>query len=267
MSDLLLCSLTALIRKLLLLAFIVPAALYAKSYGEFDVAATPRWVERIPADYAFAPPRNLTRYGVYDVLSDHQVRVGREGATTHYFRTVRKVLTQAGVQNASEPMIDFDPSFQRLVLHEVAIVRNGDTIAALHPADIRIIEKEDDSDSGIYDGRLTALIFLKDVRAGDVIDWSWSIDGANPILRGRFADEFDLKSEAPSHHLRHRLVWESEHPLQWRGNVAPALQPAQTYIWEAHDVAAVDLEDALPSWYEPWESIDVSDFASWAEVA
>ena len=77
-------------------------------------------------------------------------------------------------------MIDFDPSFQRLVLHEVTIVRNGHTTAALHPADIRIIEKEDESDSGIYDGRLTALIFLKDVRAGDVIDWSWSIDGANP---------------------------------------------------------------------------------------
>ncbi|HEV8658448.1 MAG TPA: DUF3857 domain-containing protein [Thermoanaerobaculia bacterium] len=253
-----------MVRKLILLA-LLPAALHAKSYGEFDVAPPPRWVDRIAAEVEFAVPRNLARYGVYDILSDHQIRVAPDGATAHYFRTVRKVLTQAGVQNASEVTIDFDPSFQRLVIHEVTILRGGQGSSALHPADIRVIEKEDESENGIYDGRLTALLFLKDVRAGDVIDWSWSIDGANPILRGRYADQYDLRSEVPSHRIRHRLLWEGTRPLQSRGQTP--VKEGNTFTWEVHNAAAVDLEDALPSWYEPWESVDVTDFASWSEVA
>jgi len=39
------------------------------------------------------------------------------------------------------------------------------------------------------------------------------------------------------------------------------------YTWELREVAAVNLEDALPTWYEPWETVEVSDYASWNEVA
>jgi transglutaminase-like putative cysteine protease len=253
-----------LLRRILLLA-LLPASLFAKSYGEFDIAAPPQWIDRAPGEYQVAIPAGMSRYGVYDILSDHQVRVGQDGSTTQYFRTVRKVLTQSGVQNASELSIDFDPSFQRLVLHEITIVRGTVTTKELDAASVRVIEKEDDSDSAIYDGRLTALIFLKDVRAGDIIDWSWSIAGANPILNGHYADEYDLRTDLPAHRLRHRLLWNSTRPLQTHGQAPVVSGP--TYTWEAHDVAAVNLEDALPSWYEPWESIEVSDFAAWSDVA
>jgi len=254
-----------LLRKLFLLLTLLPAALFAKSYGEYDVTPPPTWIDHAAAEYNVAIPAGLSRYGVYDILTDHQVRVGRDGQTTHYFRTVRRVLTQSGVQNASQLTIDFDPTFQRLFIHEIAIIRGTKRVSALDPAGVRVIEKEDESDSAIYDGRLTALLFLKDVRAGDIIDWSWSIAGANPILGGHYADEYDLRTELPSHRIRHRLIWNRERPLQWRGQ--SGVQAGDTFTWEAHDVEPVDLEDALPSWYEPWESVEVSDFASWNEVA
>lgn len=256
---------TPLIRKLLLLIAFVPPALFAKSYGEFEIASPQKWINVIPADYGVAVPAGMSRYGVYDILTDHQVRVATDGQTTQFFRTVRKVLTQSGVQNASELTIDFDPTFQRLVLHDVTLLRGAKRIRSLDPSNVRVIEKEDESDSAIYDGRLTALVFLKDVRAGDIIDWSWSIEGANPILAGHYADEYDLRTELPSHHIRHRLVWNRGTALQTRG--AAPVQNGDTYVWEAHEVAPVNLEDALPSWYEPWESVEVTDFASWNDVA
>lgn len=253
-----------LLRTILLIA-LVPASLFARSYGEFEIAPPPKWIDRAPGEYETVVPRALGRYGVYDILSDHQVRAGRDGRTAQYFRTVRKVLTQAGVQNASQLTIDFDPSFQRLTIHEIAVIRGAARANALDPALVRVIEKEDDSDSAIYDGRLTALVFLRDVRAGDVIEWSWSIEGANPILAGHYADEYDLRSEVPSRRIRHRLVWEGTRPLQTRGH--PPSLTAGTYTWEARDVPAVDVEDALPSWYEPRDPVEVTDFASWNDVA
>lgn len=254
-----------MVRKLILLIALIPAALFARSYGEFDVTAPPKWIKPVAADFDIVVPAGMSRYGVYDILTDHQVRVTRDGETTQYFRTVRKVLTQSGVQNASQLTIDFDPTFQRLVLHEITVIRGTKRIGSLDPSSVRVIEKEDESDSAIYDGRLTALLFLKDVRAGDTIDWSWSIDGSNPILNGHYADEYDLRTELPSHLIHHRLVWNRPRPFQSHGQAA--VQDGDSFTWEARDVAPVNLEDALPSWYEPWESVEVSDFGSWNEVA
>ena len=229
---------------------------------------TPSWVEVVDVDTSVHVAKQNVRWGLYDLLSDYQVRAG-DGSESRYFRTVRSVLSPSGVQNASELELDFDPSFERLILHHVTVVRGDTRIDALEPDEIRVIEKEDQSENRIYDGERTALLFLRDVRPGDVIDYAWSLDGANPILHGRYSGSFDLSSGVPTRRMRHRLVWPAGRPLQWRG-ADPAIVTegaVQALIWERRNVAALDVEDELPSWYEPWESIEVSEFASWREVA
>ena len=230
------------------------------SARELDVRPAPAWVETLDVDTSAGVARRNVRWGIYDLLSDHQVRAGEQ-----YFRTVRNVLSPSGVQNASELELDFDPSFERLVIHHVQIVRGGARIDALEPDEIRVIEKEDESENRIYDGERTALLFLRDVRPGDVIDYAWSLSGANPILNGRYTDSYDLSSGVPTRHIRHRLLWPADKPLQWRGG--NPVRNAEALVWEKRDVDALGVEDVLPTWYEPWESIEVSEFASWGEVA
>jgi hypothetical protein len=173
------------------------------------------------------------------------------------------------VQNASELSLDFDPSFERLIIHEISIIRNGRRSDALEPDEIRVIEKEDDAEDRIYDGEQTALVFLKDVRPGDVIDYSWSLVGSNPLLGGRYNDEYDLSTAVPARQIRHRLLWPAGRPLQWRG-ADPAISMSegeQVLTWDERDVPPIDVEDSIPSWYEPWQAVQVTEFASWREVA
>jgi hypothetical protein len=235
---------------------------------EFDVRPAPPWVERLDVATDLAVARQNVRWGLYDILSDHQVSVAG-GEEWEYFRIVRKVLSPSGVQNASELSLDFDPSFQRLVLHDVSVVRGGKRIDALRADEIRVIEKEDDSEDRIYDGEQTALVFLKDVRPGDIIDYSFSLSGANPLLSDRYNDEYDLSTAVPTRHLRHRLLWPAGRPLQWRGgDPAIAMKGVnQELLWELHNLPPIDVEDAIPSWYEPWRAVQVTEFASWHEVA
>jgi hypothetical protein len=251
--------------RFLLIAVLVALPLYAR---EFDVRPAPTWVETLDVDTTVAVAKQNVRWGIYDLLSDHQVRAG-DGGEWQYFRTVRNVLSPSGVQNASELELDFDPSFERLVIHHVEIVRGGTRIDALEPGEVRVIEKEDDSDDRIYDGERTALLFLRDVRPGDVIDYAWSLDGANPILSGRFTGQFDLSSGVPTRRMRHRLLWPAGKPVHWRGGDPSIVMDGamQALTWERRNVAALDVEDELPTWYEPWQSIEVSEFASWREVA
>ena len=247
----------------LLLALALPL-----SAREFDVRPAPSWVDTLDAEMNLAIAKQNVRWGIYDLVDDQQVRAA-DGSEWQYFRTVRKVLSPSGVQNASELELDFDPSFQRLVLHHVEIVRGDTRFDALEPDEIRVIEKEDDSDNRIYDGERTALLFLKDVRPGDVIDYAWSLDGANPILGGRFTEQFSLSSAVPTRHLRRRLVRPAGTPLHWRGAQPTVTNDGETQVltWERANVPALDLEDEIPSWYEPWETVQATEFASWSEVA
>jgi hypothetical protein len=243
---------------------LVSTLAFSASAREFSVRTAPPWVERLDIATTVPVAKQHARWGIYDLLNDHQVRAG-DGSEWQYFRTARTVLSPSGVQNASELSFDFDPSFEKLVIHEIAIVRGTKRIDALDADEIRVIQQEDDSDSGIYDGDRTALVFVKDVRPGDVIDYSWSLDGANPLLGDRYTDTYRLSSSVPSRRVRHRLLWAGSKPLQWRG-AEPALA-GNTYTWEVKDLSGLDMEDSVPSWYEARKSVQVTAFASWAEVA
>ena len=70
-----------------------------------------------------------------------------------------------------------------------SVVRDGKRVSQLDPAAVRVIEKEDESEERIYDGERTALLFLNDVRPGDVLDYSWSLEGSNPLLGGKYDDQ------------------------------------------------------------------------------
>jgi hypothetical protein len=246
---------------ILLFAASAHAAVRADDAAQFEVRPPPAWIDTIAVD-THASSSNV-RSGIEGLLDDHQVRVA--GANVdEYFRRVRQVVTSAGVQNASELNIDFDPSFQRLVLHGAVVIRGDKRINELATDEVRIIEKESDADQSIYDGQLTALLFLKDVRPGDILDYSWSLEGSNPLLGGRYADEFDFSARVPTRLMRHRLVWPKGRPLHVS---KPATITGDAWIWERRNVAATDAEDATPDWYEPSEVVQVTEYASWSEVA
>ena len=254
----------------LLVTALVPAAfartaVRADDAGQFEVRPAPAWADVLHPDLRAA--RRSVRSGIDGILEDHQVRVA--GANVdEYFRRIRQVLTSAGVQNASEINIDFDPSYERLVIHDVVLIRDGKRIDELTRDDVRIIEKETDAEDRIYDGQLTALLFLKDVRAGDVIDYAWSLEGSNPLLGGRYAGEFDFSAAVPTRLIRHRLIWPAARPLHIsKAARVEHLGETDVYVWERRDVPATDREDQTPDWYDPFETLQVSEYATWSEVA
>jgi transglutaminase-like putative cysteine protease len=235
-----------------------------------EVRPVPAWVDHVDLGNEKAPED--VRNGIWGVLMDHQVKV--DGShVTEYYRSVRRVLTNQGVQDASQLSIDFDPSYETLIVHDAEVVRDGKRMRELNAGEMRVIEKESESDDRIYDGQLTALIFLKDVRPGDLIDYSYSLDGANPLLGGKYADEYEMSTSRPTKHLRHRLVWPAARPLQFRATVR-GLQPHvehkgsdDVYTWQRDDAPVVNDEDEQPTWFDPFDSVQLTEFRTWAEVA
>lgn len=245
-----------------MLVFLAPSLAFG---GDFFVGPAPKWVDTVSVDTNATLPAGEVRYGTYALLDDHQVNAG--ATTTNYYRRVRKVISPTGVQNASEVSFDFDPTYERLILHDITILRDGKRKSVLDPATVRVIEKEDEQNDHLYDGILSAIAFVNDVRPGDVLDYSWSLEGANPLLGGRFADTFDLAADLPTKLIRHRLIF--NRPLHYRSTI-PGVEPAianGVYTWSRSDVPAINVEDNIPDWYDPYDHIQVSEFGSWRDIA
>jgi hypothetical protein len=96
------------------------------------------------------------------------------------------VVNNVGVQNASEINISFDPAYETISFHFIRIIRNGEIINKYKEKEIKVIQREDNLESKIYDGSLTAYLSLSDIRLGDIIEYSYTIKGRNPIFNNKY---------------------------------------------------------------------------------
>jgi hypothetical protein len=100
------------------------------------------------------------------LLLDQQIHAGKE---EHYRRVVRVLLNENGVQNGSRLSLPFDPTYQTFQLHSVKIWRNGQALNKLKPDEVKVIQQEKELSWHLYNGSVSVLLFLEDVRVGDII--------------------------------------------------------------------------------------------------
>jgi len=246
----------------------------AAGASSWSLGPAPAWTAPIAIEAAppGATPSEDAASGTYDLLFDHQIHVG-DATTDEYFRRVIQVLSTAGVQNASEIAVDFDPTGERLVLHHVRILRGGRDVSTFRPGDVSLIRPERESEERIYSGSLSALVFLRDVRPGDVLDYAYTLLGTARSTSPSFAQTLDMAYAVPVGRLRHRLVWPASRRLHMRSRgvvASPSIEargPLAVYDWTRDAVPAVVEEDGLPAWLDPYPAVELSEFGSWADVA
>ena len=120
----------------------------------------------------------------------------------------------------------------------------------LDPDGFEILREERDRDRAIYDGRLTAIHQMRDVRVGDIVHFAYTKTGANPVFGGHFSRNIALGWSTPARQFRTRVVHPADRPLHFvlRGENAPApvVRPLPGGLaelrWEAAPLPAVVAE-------------------------
>jgi hypothetical protein len=263
------------VRRVALIAALFASRAAIASAGEppkIRYEPQPDWVRTASIAYDARGSSDQMSNGVYLLLDDWQVRVKDRGLE-RYHRRARSVVAQPGVEIASKVQVAFDPSYEQLSIHHVTIVRGSERIDGLRKEAVKLIHDEPELSARLYNGRITALLFIEDVRQGDAIDLAYTVRGQNPALRGKFTDETSLGGIEPAAHLRYRLLWPTARPLAYAA-YAIDLQAAPDQIgdqgelvWQRFKVPAALLEDRIPSWHEQLPWLQVSEFETWADVA
>lgn len=266
---------TGICRRLAVVCFcLLSCALSASVAAAVRVAkgSAPSWVSPVAVDLAAAHPTGKTAKGVYYLLSDEQTRLEPQGKSV-YRHLATRAIEQQGVEAVAHVSFDFDPTFQTARLNMLRVHRAGAVQDRLPGAPIKLLQRERDLESRIYDGSQTADITLDDIRPGDVVEYAYTVEGSNPVLGANEYGRFSLQWSVPLEFVRRRLLAPSSTRLEWRshgGALPPEIKRAgdQTeYIWAAKQVTGISVPGDTPSWWNPYARIEWSTYADWASVA
>jgi len=246
------------------------ASAVAPAQPTFTIEHTPAWAHPLAVDPSVPVPA-----APYQLLvAEEQVRVLDHGSE-HYRHTIRQVNDTSALQQGGQIELTFDPAYQRLVFHQVDIVRGNQRINKLDAKKVRLLQREQQLERQVVDGRFTASLVLDDLRAGDRVEWSATVIGDNPVFGGRFVDtEWDAYPNAPTGIWHLRLVAPAARDIHVRVG-----EPATTTVTtRVHDglretdfkrtsIAQLLSDERLPpAEYLKWQ-VELSEFADWKEVS
>ncbi|MGE5126528.1 MAG: DUF3857 domain-containing protein [Betaproteobacteria bacterium] len=236
---------------LLALALGIPPTPGFAADKPFGVGPPGSWVLplSLPARAAGAPREST---GLRYLVLDRQIRAAA-GERQDYFHVAWKVETTAGLQDASEIEIGFDPTFETLVIHYARVLREGRAVWSFSPAEVLVADAEQDREARLYNGERRATIPVEGLRVGDTVDYAYSLEGENPVLGGRFDAVLGFEYSRPVDRIHRRVVWQRASLLRVnpRGAVPrPTVTKgaAETvYEWERAQAPAVRAEERTPS--------------------
>lgn len=233
-------------------------------------APVPEWVvqaalDPVPAvDPAGAPFRPLEW--------DRQIRFN-EAATEQYARARTLIQTTQGLSAAGTIVAPWNPASQSLIIHAVNIVRGDQTIDVLATQSFDVIRREQNLESSMIDGVLTATLQPADLRVGDVLDVAYSIRTFDPVV-GRRGDVLVGGQFAfPVGRFRFRASWTADRALQVRA-LAPWTLPTpqigadgQSVELALDDLRPLEVPTNTPTRFQHVRQIELSDWGSWGEIS
>ena len=235
----------------------------------YTVEPAPSWVTPSPkveeTDAESSAPMSYR-------LVDEQYQLG-ERFETHYLHVIRAIHQSTGLDRGSRIEIQFDPSFQKLVMHRLELVRAGERLNRLDRK-YELLRRETQLERQMYDGRETLSIVLDDVRVGDEIDYAYSLRGANPVFGDKFVALVALgNSIAPETTHEVRLLSSPNrqiHHAMVRDDLLPEIRSEggqREMVFRRDHIPRLDVEPGTPADAFIDKYLQLSEFADWAEVA
>lgn len=258
----------------------------------YGVAPTPAWVVPDATSASLGSTKDLPSItpgesvaGVVVLSDDTQIKVsglGKDSSQTQFRRIVRQINTTAGLEEGAQWQVEFDPTYERLVIHSMVVWRGQQRMDRLRSTSLKILHRETQLERQMIDGRMTASVVLPDIRVGDRIELAFSIEGANPVYGGRFAHtEWMSSVHGPLVWARLRVVAPQSRPIQFRADAAGGFHIHEADLANARGLGAgawhewVAIREHVPQFpmapstpATEWlpDQIDATEFSDWSDV-
>jgi hypothetical protein len=236
----------------------------------YIVPNLPTWVVPVQSDVKSKVTMYDVNSGYYTTLYDNQMNLETAEDYVHF---KLKVLTNGGVEEASEINISFDSSYQKAEFHYVYIWRNGKKIDKTESLDLKLLTNETQLESNIYNGKVKLYDVLQDVRKNDIVEYAYTVKGNNPIYENFRYNSSGLQGYNPIDHLYIRFVYPKD-----KGYTHKCLNCEETditastegtneiLIVEKNHLKIIENEETEPSWFLAYPLLAVTNFKDWETI-
>lgn len=233
-------------------------------------APVPEWVEA-PA----VPEGNpkLADKPTQSLLMTAQSRYQADGTMEQYVELASAVQSPQGLTAIGNVVIAWQPAQSDLIVHKVQILRGSEKIDLLAKGhQFTVLRRENNLESAMLDGILTAVMQPEGLAVGDVIDVAYTVRVKPGAVAFRGENLIFLQRGSPSRVLRLRDIWPDEAQVRWQATPAMGKPKQKKGKWGNELV--LDLRDAegpeppagAPARFQVPGIYEVSQYRDWNEI-
>jgi hypothetical protein len=228
----------------------------------------PNWVRKMSIDSIAPVNKKQVSDGYYYVLLDEQyLKEKRHG----YFHYALSAINEESLINVSQIEFSYDPNYQKAVLHNVIIHREGSKIDRTREVSLQVLNEERERGNGILNGKKTIYVNLSDIRKGDIVEYAYSIIGENPILGNTYYYVLSTSFSVPVGKLFYRVILPTTDSVNIKyknSDVKPtvSLLSGKEYVWNINKPKVTEYESGSPNWFTAYGVIYIGSLGSWEEV-
>ncbi len=232
------------------------------------IAPAPDWVAPPPA---LPAPDKDNEAPVELLLSDQQVKV-EKGRQIVYADVAMRIVTPQGLA-AGNISLPWRPETDDLIVHRLIIHRGDQRIDVLGSGQtFTVLRREQNLESATLDGVLTANIQPEGLQVGDVLELAMTVSSSDPTMKGHVEQLAGDWNALPIGRARLKMQWPASLPVRLRASKdMPAAKPVRDGDTMRVDYALDKVEPLMPpkgapARYAMGRFVELSDFASWAEM-
>lgn len=240
------------------------AAPLAAQQDQILIAPPPAWVV---ASDPLPVPDNADG-SVFLRKQDTIVHLGAEGQYFYQGQMLRILHPQA--LQAGNVSLAWNPASGAPTVHALRIHRDGEVIDVLEKASFEILRREDQLETAMLDGLLTAILRVPDLRVDDDLEFAFTVPSHDPTLKETDFGLLFLNSSPPKGRMKLGLTWaDGQEPIT---KLTPDLKDQAVRQANSIELKFDNPEHLAPPKDAPprysWMRIlEYSDFKSWRDVS
>jgi tetratricopeptide (TPR) repeat protein len=246
-----------------------PSSLTAEA--ELLMAEIPDWVEiaEIPTTQSEATRGLAASQAVH---SDQYMLTEKGGIA--YQRMVYRISDRSALEDYGTMSIEWEPSRSKAILHRFNIIRDGEVIDVVEQqGDFSLFRREANLSEGILNGQITASMQIEDLRVGDMIEFSYSIETSYAPMIGHYQNWHYFSGSVQADRLVQRIVWpKDKYANIIVGEKLPKMAVKKVGKYKVRgfrqdNVYWDDMPDDLLERYYRERAFEISTFEKWKDVS
>lgn len=247
---------------------IIPLFLIANLFKAQINKITPQWVNIKEIKNIGSVNKKQIKDGYYYIIVDEQYNTTKNHKYFHYATTA---LTEEALVNVSQIEFSYDPAYEKVFLHFVKIHRGNEIIDKTSTLELKELNEENERNNGILSGKKTLYCNLSDIRKNDIVEYSYSKIGKNPIMKDYFNFDLWLSYSVPVGKINMRVIFDKNTVPSIINNntsIKPLIKTTNVndFIWEINTPKITTVELSTPSWYNLYQRVQISNLKDWKQV-